>query len=137
MLEVEVKAAGSNLESKLIGLGGELLRAEGQEDLYSGSFWRDLRKSDEALRVRTANGRYVLTYKGPKVDLETKTREEVNSPVSNEIIDINVGGLGDFIEVESESLSVKGKIFELLEGLGIRREDTIRESYLELLEKRK
>jgi adenylate cyclase class 2 len=34
-------------------------------------------KTDEALRIREAGDEYTLTYKGPKLDKLTKTREEI------------------------------------------------------------
>jgi len=39
-------------------------------------------RTDEALRIRKSE-KIVLTYKGPKVDRETKTREEIEVVVSD------------------------------------------------------
>jgi len=38
---------------------------------------KDFAASDECLRIRHRSGAYILTYKGPKVDRETKTRREI------------------------------------------------------------
>ncbi|HUG89810.1 MAG TPA: class IV adenylate cyclase, partial [Planctomycetaceae bacterium] len=38
---------------------------------------RDFAKTDEALRIRQNGGTNRVTYKGPKVDLQTKTRREI------------------------------------------------------------
>ncbi len=48
-----------------------------EHDLYFSHPCRDFAKTDEALRLRIEK-RVKMTYKGPKVDCETKTREEVN-----------------------------------------------------------
>lgn len=166
MLEVEVKASFG--EGKLAGfmsLNPEFIRTEFQEDIYFNHPSRDFAETDEALRVRKANGNYFLTYKGKKIDSETKTREEIEISCSKEIIDIfdrlgfkkaaevkktrkifgfdnlnvsidDVSGLGGFIEIESGNYEDLNKIFEILGKLGIKKEETIRESYLELILKK-
>lgn len=162
MFEVEVKARCLGLEPKILSLGAEFLGEECHEDMYFNSPWRDFSKTDEALRVRKVNEKYFLAYKGPKFDSETKAREELEFEVDPKIMFIlerlgfrkvasvtkrrrlfsfrglrvcldYVDGLGEFIEVESDDLSAKQRIFDFLESLGIKKEDTIRKSYLELL----
>lgn len=79
MLEIEAKARVSNQEkikSKLIELGAKFLKKEEQEDIYFNHPARDFAKSDEALRMRKIGKNFYLTYKGPKLDKLTKTREE-------------------------------------------------------------
>jgi adenylate cyclase class 2 len=165
MLEVEVKAQCRAMEGRLRDLGAKKIQEEEQHDTYFTSPLRDFRVTDEALRVRRAGGKYVLTYKGPKFDSETKAREELESSVGAEIFDVLdrlgfrkaavvekkrktyslrglcvcldcVGGLGEFIEIEAKDSSKKADIFRLLEDLGLRKEDTTRKSYLELLEEK-
>lgn len=58
-------------------LGGQRLGREEQRDTYFAHPQRDFAATDEALRLREAWGQAELTYKGPKVDAATKTREEV------------------------------------------------------------
>ncbi len=48
-----------------------------QADLYLNHPSRDFSQTDEALRIRTVDGRSYLTYKGPVVDSQTKTRREI------------------------------------------------------------
>lgn len=163
MLEVEIKAPCGDIEGRLRGLGAGEAGTEDHEDVYFNSPWRDFRESDEALRVRRVNGRYRLTYKGPRIDTETKTREEIEIPTKPEIIEIlrNLGfrdaatvrkkrriyklgditvnldqveNLGKFIEIESKNYQEKEKLFKTLERLGISRENSTTRSYLELLE---
>lgn len=166
MLEVEIKAPCKDLEKKLAKLGAKEVGTENHEDIYFNSPYRDFRESDEALRVRKVNGKYVLTYKGPRIDSETKTREEIEIPTEPEIIEIlrNLGfkdaatvrkrrkifklknlivsldqveNLGNFVEIESRHYKEKDKLFEILEELGIDRKNSTTKSYLELLEGKK
>lgn len=86
--EVEVKAEVDDLaalEAKAVSLGFRLLRVEVHHDVYFTHPQRDFGATDEALRLRTRAGRTVLTYKGPKVDGHTKTREEVEVEVSGDV----------------------------------------------------
>jgi adenylate cyclase class 2 len=50
-------------------------------DTYFNSPDRDFAKTDEALRIRSVDGRSVMTYKGKKLDTLSKTREEFETPV--------------------------------------------------------
>jgi len=67
----------SAMRQKLRALGGELDDPVVQADQYFAHPVRDFASTDEALRVRrVAMGNWV-TYKGPKIDLTSKTREEI------------------------------------------------------------
>lgn len=48
-----------------------------QVDIYFNHPARDFAETDEALRLRRVGERNCVTYKGPKSDLETKTRREI------------------------------------------------------------
>ncbi|NOZ76945.1 MAG: class IV adenylate cyclase [Euryarchaeota archaeon] len=79
MLEIEAKAEVDDLEAvreAVLRRGGAFLGREVQRDVYFAHPKRDFAETDEALRMREAGGRFFLTYKGPKLDRETKTREE-------------------------------------------------------------
>jgi adenylate cyclase class 2 len=54
-----------------------------EEDIYFNSPSRDFRETDEALRVRKDVEGLSITYKGPKVDSETKSREEIKLRVDD------------------------------------------------------
>jgi|Deesub1362A_J573_1020465.scaffolds.fasta_scaffold00318_9 adenylate cyclase class 2 len=54
-----------------------------EEDIYFNSPSRDFRETDEALRVRKDVEGFSITYKGPKVDSETKSREEIKLRVND------------------------------------------------------
>ncbi|MFN3527971.1 MAG: class IV adenylate cyclase, partial [Candidatus Altarchaeaceae archaeon] len=45
----------------------------------------------------------------------------------------DVKNLGKFVEIESNNLNDKDEIFKLLEIFDIRKDETIRKSYLELI----
>jgi len=164
MLEVEVKVRINieKVKNKLSNLGVKFIRDQHQLDTYFSHPCRDFKKSDEALRVRITANKYFLTYKGKKLDSQTKTRNEVEIEVNSKIFNLlkalgfseirkiekqrsfyrwdNLGvyldkveGLGEFLEVEGNSWEDKKKIFQLLEKLGIKKNRLIRKSYLELV----
>ncbi|AKB20622.1 class IV adenylate cyclase [Methanosarcina sp. WH1] len=83
MIEVEVKvrADHSKVRSVLQKLGAIKIGIENQSDSYFAAPHRDFAKTDEALRIRSLDGKAVLTYKGPKLDKVSKTREELETSV--------------------------------------------------------
>jgi adenylate cyclase class 2 len=54
-----------------------------QEDAYLAHPGRDFARSDEALRLRRVGGLNRITYKGPKREGPTKTREEIEVPFAD------------------------------------------------------
>ncbi|MCQ1534271.1 class IV adenylate cyclase [Methanosarcina sp. KYL-1] len=84
MIEVEVKvrADHSKVLPLLKNIGAEKITVEEQSDTYFAAPHRDFAKTDEALRIRSLDGSAVLTYKGPKLDSVSKTREEFETPVN-------------------------------------------------------
>ncbi|WP_460165866.1 class IV adenylate cyclase [Thermostilla marina] len=54
-----------------------------EEDLYFAHPARDFRRTDETLRLRRIGERNRITYKGPKIDAETKTRHELELPLAD------------------------------------------------------
>jgi len=156
MLEVEVKVRINieKVKNKLSNLGVKFIRDQHQLDTYFSHPCRDFKKSDEALRVRITANKYFLTYKGKKLDSQTKTRNEVEIEVNSKIFNLlkalgfseirkiekqrsfyrwdNLGvyldkveGLGEFLEVEGNS--------EFLEVEGNSWED--KKKIFQLLEK--
>ena len=86
-IEVKAYAIGSleELEVELLNRGAKYVSKRLQEDIYFNPRYRDFRKTDEALRIRiTQDSHPVLTYKGPKIDGDTKSREEIQVPVNTE-----------------------------------------------------
>ena len=169
MIEIEIKARASHqhLKKTLTDMGATFSAVEDHSDTYYNAPHRDFAQTDEALRIRSVNGRSVLTYKGQKLDTISKTREEFETEVDGEntrhillalgfvasgnvskkreifkydditIVLDTVEGLGEFMEVEivveENSDEPKQKLFAFLEELGIKQEDTIRTSYLEMV----
>ncbi len=96
MYEVEMKfrvpsgQTGETLFSALPIQWGEKYE---ESDCYYRHPARDFAQSDEALRIRTQTKTHTvanntvqhvqrfITYKGPKIDLETKTRQEIEIPL--------------------------------------------------------
>lgn len=90
MIEVEVKAKIKSFEEikiKLNELSAIKTKTELQIDRYFNSPVEDFAKTDEALRIRetksdTAHNLFI-TYKGPKIDSKSKTREEVEMKIED------------------------------------------------------
>jgi adenylate cyclase class 2 len=62
-------------------LGATLSAPIVQSDHYFNHPSRDFQRTDEAFRLRRQGAANCLTYKGPKVDPETKTRRELELPL--------------------------------------------------------
>jgi adenylate cyclase class 2 len=78
--EVEVKYRAvdhDRLVRELARLGAEGLGSVDQEDTYLNHPSRDFAVTNEAFRVRRIGGENRITYKGPKHEGPTKTREEI------------------------------------------------------------
>ncbi|MBU2559281.1 class IV adenylate cyclase [archaeon] len=93
MLEIEIKARVKNkreIKARIREAGGEYLRTETQDDAYFAHPSRDFANTDEAVRIRTVGDEYFFTYKGKKLDYQTKTREE---------IEIHIGSAGKMAEI--------------------------------------
>lgn len=189
-VEIKVKISDPNLIRKLFEEreGVYKLSLE-HEDIYFNmpKGVRDFSQTDEALRLRKSvefnkneiskdqKINYYITYKGKKIDVTTKTREEIEIKISEieamkqllkllgfrevftvvkkrELYDFNfndrkIEALIDyipileqhFVEVEliTESLDFVEKnkeiLFQFLAKIGIKREESIRKSYLELI----
>ncbi len=171
MIEVEVKArAREDTRERIAALGASLLRVENHQDLYFNSPLRDFRTTDEALRIRIKEDGARLTYKGPKLDQQTKSRRELTVKIDDpsemkEILSLlgfvlsaqvrkkrtkysyqgliialdEVDGLGTFLEVEAlggeDWEKERERVLSVLKQLEL--EETVRSSYLELLEKKR
>ncbi len=88
--EVEEKfpIADSNaIEVRLDRIGAKREEPLEQTDLYLKHPARDFALTDEALRIRVTSdsrGQHsVITYKGPKIDPHTKTRREIELPLTD------------------------------------------------------
>ncbi|HEY4758978.1 MAG TPA: class IV adenylate cyclase [Thermoguttaceae bacterium] len=79
--EVEQKFPVSDmlaLQERLISLGAKITDPQLEVDLYFAHPARDFAITDEALRIRRKGPKNFLTYKGPKIDSTTKTRQEID-----------------------------------------------------------
>lgn len=80
MLEVEMKFPiddFAGVEDRLIEAGARLDGARREVDHYFNAPDRDFARTDEALRLRRIGVANIVTYKGPKQDVQTKTRTEI------------------------------------------------------------
>jgi adenylate cyclase class 2 len=86
MLEVEVKYAVAHfaiIEAALKAMGVEIQPPRRDADHYFNAPDRDFAQTDEAVRVRSIGEKNFVTYKGPKIDRETKTRLEIEVPLAD------------------------------------------------------
>ena len=90
MIEVEVKAKINDFDSVkkvLKEINAKKSHVEHQEDSYFNSPIKDFAKTDEALRIREVeidkNSKTFITYKGPKIDVKSKTREEIELEIED------------------------------------------------------
>jgi adenylate cyclase class 2 len=85
MLEVEMKFPGADfaaLEGTLAAWGASRDAERTDADHYFNAPDRDFARTDEALRLRRIGAANYVTYKGPKRDVKTKTRTEVEVPLA-------------------------------------------------------
>jgi adenylate cyclase class 2 len=186
-VEVKVRADHAAVREALREAGATRRAAVTQRDTYYDHPGRDFAATDEALRVRRETGEdpgqrageadvdadgnetAAITYKGPRVDAESKTRTEIETEVADgddaarvlRAVDFesvatvekereywalsgytvtldSVTGLGEFVEVETETETAdvdpaREGAFAVLERLGLDPGTQIRTSYLGLL----
>jgi adenylate cyclase, class 2 len=126
MIEVEVKArAREDTAEKIRALGAVLAGVENHHDLYFNSQQRDFRKTDEALRIRIKEEGPRLTYKGPKLDSETKSRKELTVKIDDPLqMRAILESLGFVLSAEVKKSRTKysyGEVtiaLDVVEGLG-------------------
>jgi adenylate cyclase class 2 len=82
-VELKVRAEHENVTTRLEELGATRVEQIRQVDTYYNAPDRDFAQTDEALRIRRQSDgdeeRTLLTYKGPLVDSESKTRQEAET----------------------------------------------------------
>ena len=84
MYEVEQKFPiddAAVVRDRLVGISATPGRPIEQVDRYFAHPSRDFAKTDEALRIRRVGEQNFVTYKGPKIDPQTKTRREIELPI--------------------------------------------------------
>ncbi len=85
MYEVELKFSVPDtqaIEQRLIALAARFHEPIDQVDRYFAHPCRDFAHTDEALRLRRDGDDVVITWKGPRIDAATKTRREIELPLS-------------------------------------------------------
>jgi predicted adenylyl cyclase CyaB len=81
MYEVQLKFKKSLDRDKLREIGAEHIGFTKQQDHY---FKPRNNASDEVIRIRTENGRFLLGYKGPRVDSEVRKRPKFEFEIDEE-----------------------------------------------------
>lgn len=91
MIEVEVKAKINDFDEmreKLKKIGSNKTKTEFQKDIYFNSPIVDFKETDEALRIRKTESdgltQTMITYKGPKINSQSKTRKEIEMLIESE-----------------------------------------------------
>jgi adenylate cyclase class 2 len=83
--EVESKyplADPAAIRRRIESLGAIAHTALHQSDTYFAHPARDFAQTNEAFRLRRVGDENALTYKGPLLDHQTKTREEIEVPIA-------------------------------------------------------
>lgn len=87
-VECKVRASHESVRDRLEGPDASHAGRVTQVDTYYDAPDRDFASTDEALRIRRESepdgSRILLTYKGPLLDDEAKTRTEAETQVDNE-----------------------------------------------------
>ena len=84
MIEMEIKAyLNDETLNSFLELAPKFISSTTQSDVYYNAPNRDFKTTDEALRIRVSNGHAEVTYKGPKIDAETKARMEINVKIDD------------------------------------------------------
>lgn len=73
--------------SRLEELEAERGEPVAQSDIYFNHPLRDFAETDEALRVRSVDGKNSITYKGPVIDPQAKIRREIEIPFGTSTLD--------------------------------------------------
>jgi adenylate cyclase, class 2 len=81
-VEQKFRLGEGNAERALQELGVHFSPVVSQADHYFNHPGRDFAVTDEAFRLRQVGDENFVTYKGPKVDAETKTRRELELPLA-------------------------------------------------------
>lgn len=71
--EAQLKFKGE-IDEEILRRNGERLGSTRQRDIYYNPQDRDLTKTGETLRIRSENGDFILTYKGPKTESSFRNR---------------------------------------------------------------
>jgi len=83
-VEVKIRAPHDRVRERLAELEAERRDRVEQVDTYYDAPHRDFAETDEALRLRRERGETTLvTYKGPLVEAESKTRREAETAVDD------------------------------------------------------
>jgi len=80
---LEQVGAVSRVRDTISALGGSWGESLQQTDSYFAHPVRDFSVTDEALRIRRQGDSCWITYKGPKLDSTTKTRQEIDTPLAS------------------------------------------------------
>jgi adenylate cyclase class 2 len=117
MIEVEIKCRINNPEEvaeKLIQeFNAKMVKTVFQKDFYLQHPSRNFEETDEAIRIRDSDEGVQLTYKGPKIDALSKTREELCVNVDNFETTLKIFERVGFLPI---AWVVKSRIIFQLEG---------------------
>ncbi len=107
MIEIEMKFKidHSKIIPILINLGARNINTEFNHDIYYNHPNKNYKTTDESFRVRQTDNDIYITYKGPKLNNESKSRKEINVTVNSDIIHEMLGYLEFQKEAEVKKLA--------------------------------
>jgi len=116
MKEMQLKFKVEIKPEVLRKLGAERVGSSSQLDTYYNPKDRDLMKTGEALRVREENGRYIVTYKGPKKSGDFRVRSKIDFEIDAKTKDIFAKMYGDTVNIVKKDRTlyqIDGVMFSL------------------------
>ena len=101
-LEVEIKAKILDIDfftTRLNSLKPKFISNENHIDIYFNHPEKNFTETDEALRIRSINGSFFITYKGPKLSSRSKTRNEIETEISSALECKEIFNALNFVEI--------------------------------------
>ena len=116
MYEVELKFPLVNVAAVEAALGRLSAKARppiDQADIYFAHPSRDFAHTDEALRLRREGDAVAITWKGPRLGQEAKTRREIELPLAGSAV---AAGAEPTLAAWGELLEARGfrRVWEVL-----------------------
>lgn len=125
MIEVELKFEVDSLDEvrdRFQQLGADMESTSVQSDEYLNDPLRDFAKLDIAMRIRSCDGKYYVTFKGPNQDATAKIRKEIEMPLVDEAAAAQMKGVFEGIGFFSVAKVVKQRDKMLIDWLGAKVE---------------
>jgi uridine kinase len=115
--EAQLKFKGE-IDEEVLRRNGERLGSTRQRDIYYNPADRDLSETGETLRIRSENGDFILTYKGPKTESSFRNRPKFEFKIDAETAE-------SFIQFYGKQIKAidKNRTFYMVHGMVLSVDD--------------